>query len=123
MCSGEPRMCVTLRAVGLQAAERLGMVAQGKVSTGKLPSGTGFSWDASKAKASSLLPVFQENGVVECKEVFDHMAKGDEFATETLDEVFERIAVLCEFVTCNAPHYRVTCSAPHYYSKCTCYYF
>ena len=40
-----------------------------------------------------VMPCFSK---VECKEVFDHMAQGDVFSVQLLDEIFERIACLCK---------------------------
>ena len=90
------RYC-SARAVGLIAGERLGKaVSGGGVAGDQQPAGHSFTWDMSKARSSSLLPLFKANGKVECKDVFDHMAKGDQFAHQLLDEVIERIAVLCK---------------------------
>ena len=44
---------------------------------------------------SSLKAVLQKNGQITCKDVYDHLAKGDELAKKITDETAEVLAVLC----------------------------
>jgi len=50
---------------------------------------------------SSLEAVLKKNGQITCKDVYDHLAKGDELAKKITDETAEVLAVLCV----NALHY------------------
>jgi glucokinase len=44
---------------------------------------------------SSLKEILKKNGQITCKDVYDHLAKGDELAKKITDETAEVLAVLC----------------------------
>ena len=44
---------------------------------------------------SSLETVLKKNGQITCKDVYDHLAKGDELAKKITDETAEVLAILC----------------------------
>jgi glucokinase len=53
---------------------------------------------------SSLKEVLKKNGQITCKDVYDHLAKGDELAKKITDETAEVLAVLCvNILHCTEP--------------------
>jgi len=60
------------------------------------------SWTAQRATEaveadakSSLKEVLEENGEITCKDVYEHLAKGDELAKRITDETAKALAILC----------------------------
>jgi glucokinase len=53
---------------------------------------------------SSLKKVLEEKGEITCKDVYDHLAKGDKLAKKITDETAEALAVLCvNMLHCTEP--------------------
>jgi len=60
------------------------------------------NWTAQRATEAieagadaSLKEILQENGRITCKDVYDHLAEGDELAKKITDETAKALAVLC----------------------------